>query len=247
MCGRYQLGMTWEELLAHYALVRRELDRGMFVGAAHTVPEAPGCTLPWYNQAPGQPSPTVLQVDGQRVYRQMRWGFAPTWLARRGKDPWKARPLVNAKSEEARDKRTWSKPMAERRCLVPSTGFYEWVRRGAGRYPLHFRPVDGQVLTLGGIWTEHKRGDDRVACMAILTTGPNKTMAPVHDRMPVILGSGQWDRWLDPTTPADEIDALCAPAPADRLQAAEAHTALNSWRASGAEVLEADWEWRERP
>lgn len=271
MCGRYQLGMTWEELLEHYRIVQEEFDRGMFTdggsgeGAAgdgdgepvdagalagidHGGDRTPlGFTLPWFNQAPGQPSPAVFAgEDGLRVDR-VRWGFPPLWVRSRGKDPWKERPLVNAKAEEARGKRTWSKPFAERRCLVPTTGFYEWVRRDGGRFPLHFRPPGGGILTLGGIFTAYEGDRDQpLICMSILTTGPNAVMAPVHDRMPVVVARQDWQAWLDADTDDDVVDGLCGPAPDDALEAVEASTALNSWKAAGAEVLQADWTWEQR-
>lgn len=233
MCGRYQLGMDWEQLQAHYRLVQEIFD-GKY-------------TLPWYNQAPGQPSPAIVAGEAGLEHRTMRWGFPPLWVAKRGKDPWKERPLVNAKSEQARSKATWRKPFAQRRCLVPSTGFYEWVRRDKAKFPLHFCPADGGILTFGGIWTAFKRDDGLRMCMSILTTGPGPEMAPVHDRSPVILARQDWDRWLSNDTPPEEIDALCAPAPAGTLDAVEVNTAVNGWKASGPEVLEADWAWTERP
>lgn len=242
MCGRYQLGMEWDELLAHYRVTQELFERRS--------------TLPWYNQAPGQPSPVVFgegafqdeaEAAQGRVLRTCRWGFPPLWVARRGKDPWKERPLVNAKSEEARNKATWKKPLAERRCLVPTTGFYEWIRRDKDRFPLHFRPPGGGILTLAGIWSAYSKGDSGRVCFSILTTGPNDTMRPVHDRMPVILAPEDWDTWLDPDADDADIDALCAPAPAGTLEAVEVSTALNGWQAYGEEVLEADWSWSERP
>lgn len=256
MCGRYQLGMTWEELLEHYAAVRRDLDRGMFTtpgeggpdrgalaGIQHGGQATPlGLTLPWYNQAPGQPSPAVFADPDGLVLRRVRWGFPPLWLAGQGKDPWKERPLVNAKAEEAATKPTWRKAFAGRRCLVPTTGFYEWAKRGRERFPLHFGPPGGGILTLGGLWTAHERGEDPpLVCMSIVTTAANGTMAPVHDRMPVLLPRATWAAWLDPATPADQVTALCAPAPDEALVAVEANTALNGWKAAGPEVMQADW------
>ncbi|MCB9778640.1 MAG: SOS response-associated peptidase [Alphaproteobacteria bacterium] len=240
--------MTWDELQAHYARVRAELDQGLFgSGPLAGTDVGPGCTLPWFNQAPGQPSPVVLLDAGALTYRRMRWGFPPTWVARSGKDPWKERPLVNAKGEEAREKRTWSKPLAEGRCVVPNTGFYEWWRRGKERFPLHFAPASGGIASFAGIWRHFSRGEEQVACFAILTSVPSEDMAGVHDRMPVILADDDLGAWLDPRASDEAIDALMRPAPAGTLRPVEAHTALNSWRASGAEVLEADWTWQERP
>ncbi len=227
MCGRYQLGMEWDTYQTYYRFVR-----GLI---------AEGTTLPWYNQAPGQPSPVLVLKDGELESRVMRWGFPPLWLASRGKDPWKERPMVNAKSEEARSKRTWAKPLAQRRCLVPSTGFYEWIRKGKQKYPLHFRPTDGPCMTFGGIWWTYGKQDHRKMVFAILTTGPSTLMEPIHDRMPVVLGRQDWDAWLDPDASEETIDGLCRPAPDGVMEAVEVNTAVNGWRAFGADVLQANW------
>ena len=227
MCGRYQLGLEWETYQTYYGLIE---------GLVHD-----NTTLPWFNQAPGQPSPVLVRRDGALESRVMRWGFPPLWLASRGKDPWKERPMVNAKSEEARTKKTWAKPLAQRRCLVPSTGFYEWIRKGKDKYPLHFRPTDGPCVTFGGIWWSYGKDDARRSVFAILTTGPNALMAPVHDRMPVILGRDDWDTWLDADSEPETIDALCRPAPEDTLEAAEVNTSVNGWKAFGADVLIPNW------
>lgn len=233
MCGRYQLGMDWESLLAHYQATRELLG---------------SCTLPWFNEAPGQPAPAVFSGErGGRVVRVVRWGFPPMWVKRRGKDPWKERPLVNARAEDARKKATWRGPLGGQRCLVPTTGFYEWVRQGKARYPLHFAPAGGGLLTLAGIWEAFERPatEDRPAreeiCISILTVGPNAEMAPVHDRMPVCLAAADWDAWLDPGTPDERIDALLRPAPDHSLAATPVSTALNGWRATGEAVLSPDW------
>ena len=149
--------------------------------------------------------------------------------------------MVNAKSEEARQKKTWAKPLAQRRCLVPSTGFYEWIRKGRQKYPLHFRPTEGPCMTFGGIWWTYGQEEKRRQVFAILTTGPNELMAPVHDRMPVVLARNDWDRWLDPASSEHEIDALCRPAPEGVMEAVEVNTSANSWKSFGPEVLEANW------
>jgi putative SOS response-associated peptidase YedK len=219
--------MEWEAYQTYYG----------FVGGLI----AQGTTLPWYNQAPGQPSPVIVLNQGVLEHRVMRWGFPPMWVASRGKDPWKERPMVNAKSEQARTKKTWAKPLAQRRCLVPSTGFYEWIRKGKQKYPLHFRPVGQVCMTFGGIWRSYGKETPQKEVFAILTTGPNALMEPVHNRMPVVLDRADWESWLDPDSSDETVDALCFPAPAGVMEAVEVNTAVNGWKAFGADVLEANW------
>ena len=226
MCGRAQLRLTWEELASLYELepwtIFDDLD------------------LPLLNVAPTQILPVVTLREGRRALRPMRWGFPALWLARDGKDPWRGPPLINAKAEEAAAKPTWAAALRARRCLVPTTGFYEWLKVGKARYPLWFRPVGAPTLTLAGLWGEFEREGRTVACLSILTTAANGTVAPVHDRMPVLLAPTDWDRWLDPRTSGPALQALLQPAPDDALEAIEVGTALNAWQTTDPAALTPD-------
>lgn len=227
MCGRYQLLLTWERLVELY-------------GAEALLP-APPDEMRVYNIAPTQPVAVVIHpASGQIELTAMRWGFPAPWLARQGKDPF-SRSLINAKSEEAHKKSTWKKPLRQQRCLVPATGFYEWLRQGKVKYPLLFKPAEGELLSMAGIWNTFKKDGEEVQCVSLLTTSANATMSPIHDRMPVLLGPDQWGAWLDPDAGLDELQELMGPAPDDLLSVSEVSRDLNSWRAERPDVLEADW------
>ena len=227
MCGRYQLLLTWERLLELY-------------GAEALLPQPPSDARV-YNIAPTQPVAVVTSSGTDTTQlTAMRWGFPASWLARQGKDPF-SRALINAKAEDAPRKRTWSAPLKHRRCLVPATGFYEWIRRGRERFPLLFKPREGELLSMAGIWSAFVKDGEELQCVALLTTRANATMAPVHDRMPVLLGRDQWSDWLALEADAPLLAELMGPAPDDLLVASEVSTALNSWRGERPEVLVADW------
>jgi len=227
VCGRYQLLLTWERLVELY-------------GAQALLPQAPSESRV-YNIAPTQPVAVVVQADsGIRGLTAMRWGFPALWLERQGKDPF-SKALINAKAEDAPQKRTWSGPLKRRRCIVPATGFYEWLRRGKARFPLLFEPIHGELLSMAGIWNTFVRDGDEVGCVALLTTRANATMAPVHDRMPVLLAQEHWSDWLAPEPDAALLAELMGPASDDLLEASEVSTALNSWRGERPDVLVADW------
>lgn len=230
MCGRSQLLVTVEELFDLYRL-------------EHPAPGLPLPLdgLPRWSVAPTQMVPSLIAMDGKRVLRGMRWGFPMTWLARQGKDPW-SRPLINAKSEEAATKRTWAAALRERRCVVPATAFYEWLRLERRRFPVELSPVDGPLLHFAGIWQRFERNGDPVDCVSLLTTAANDDVVPVHHRMPVLLVDGPAiDRWLAPVLDADTQAALLQPAPAGTLRLKPMHTRLNHWSASGADLRAADW------
>lgn len=222
MCGRLSDNLTWSQICDLYSLKLTILE---------------GIRLPLFNVAPTQALPVVVAADGTRTLQAMRWGFPSMWLP----EPWAGRPLINAVAEEAAKKPTWSKALRERRCLVPTSGFYEWQKVGKKRYPLWFRPAHGEVLTLAGLWGEFEKEGERIRCVSILTVANNADLEGVHDRMPVILPEGDWATWLDPKTPAAAVQALLQPAPNGTLAASEVSTDLNRWQASGPGVLTADW------
>jgi len=236
MCGRYQQLLPPEELARLYAVQR----------------EAWGRPYKWpnHNVAPRQSVPVIHLHDGERTARTMRWGFPPQWVRRQGKDPFNAPPLVNARAETAPDKRTWKAAVRTQRCLVPTTGFYEWIRRGRkALYPFHIaRPDDeteGSLLTLGGVWASFAWGDDPDKqdwpCMAILTAPPPAEVAPVHDRCPVVISPDDRDRWLDPDTPWDDVLAMMGAPDDGVLRLVEVSTKLNDRRSNGPELMVADW------
>jgi putative SOS response-associated peptidase YedK len=232
MCGRTQLLMTWDELAALYRIVPEPEPDG---------PALPLATLPRWSVAPTQGVPGVRFADGQRILTWMRWGYPMTWLARQGKDPW-SRPLINAKAEEAVQKRTWSASLRARRCVVPATAFYEWLRSGKSRFPVELSPAHGPVLHLAAIWQRFEKDGQAVDCVSVLTTEANTDVRPVHHRMPVLLRSdADIAAWIDGRTDLEHVQSLMAPAPDGSLRLRPMHTRLNHWSATGDDLRQADW------
>lgn len=229
MGGRYQLTLEWDDLAQAF-------------GLADPTPH-PRWKGPRYNHAPRQSVAVVRRRDdGTREGLTMRWGFPPQWVRKQGKEPFDAPPLINAKAEDAHKKPTWSRALRERRCLVPTTGFYEWIKRDGERFPLLFRPANEPVLAFAGIWGGFDWGEKiGWPCMAFLTVKPNAGVKPVHNRMPALLTPDQWAAWLDPETPLAEVRALATTPPDELLEAVEVNTALNGWSAEGPETQLADW------
>jgi putative SOS response-associated peptidase YedK len=108
MCGRYRLSSTEEEVAEFFEAEPTE--------EVH----------PRYNIAPSQPVPVVRQVESGCAISMARWGLVPFWA----KDPSVASRLINGRSETVLDKPSFREPFAQRRCLVPAKGFYEWKRMG---------------------------------------------------------------------------------------------------------------------
>jgi len=196
---------------------------------------------PDYNVAPRTPVLVIRDRADEdrsvRVLSRLRWGLVPSWA----KDPAIGDRMINARAETVATKSAYKRSFTKRRCIIPADGFYEW-RRLAPR-PGTTRPVkeptfihrrDGEPLAFAGLWSVWKVPDERAGTIgdddgwlrscAIVTTEANHRLAPIHDRMPVVLPEAAWDQWLDPTAApdADELEALTrllVPAPDDWFEA----------------------------
>jgi putative SOS response-associated peptidase YedK len=167
------------------------------------------------------PASDILVVvagdDGARQLRELRWGLVPRWA----KDP-KGRPLINMRAETVREKPTWQRTLASKRCIIPIDGFYEWQDQGKGnrKQPFYITSRDGEPLALAGLWAtwRDEDGGQELWTCTILTTSANKLMRSVHHRMPVILPPEAWDAWLDPDNKdVEQLTALLDPAPEELL------------------------------
>ena len=191
MCGRYSL--TQEPLA-----VLDELARDGEPVAAE--PEAPYDFTPRYNIAPTQPVPIVRVRRAGEPPRivQVRWGLVPYWA----KDPTIGGRLINARAEGAAEKPAFRDSFERRRCLVLADGFYEWRRAGKQRLPHYLRLRSHRDFAFAGLWARwHDRTNPTagpVETCTILTGPPNELVAPLHDRMPVILPKESYRPWLDP-------------------------------------------------
>lgn len=144
---------------------------------------------------PTQDVPVVVESPrGVRRLESRRWGLVPSWAD----DPKIGQKMINARAETVAVKPSFRRAFAARRCLVPADGFFEWLKDGKARIPHRFARADGRPFAFAGIWERWGKDDAALETVAILTTSPNDTVAPVHDRMPVILPEPAWGPWLDP-------------------------------------------------
>lgn len=193
-----------------------------------------------YNIAPTQPIPVVRPAEGGRVVEMMSWGLVPSWV----KDPATFTLLINARAETAAEKPAFRQALKKRRCIVPASGFYEWredkVDGKRIKQPFLFTPRDGGLLAFAGIYEEHTDADGVVRpSAAILTTTANATLAPIHDRMPVILAPADVAPWLDAgTTPAPVVAALMRPASDDLLDTRPVSRRVNAARDDDPGLIE---------
>jgi putative SOS response-associated peptidase YedK len=149
-----------------------------------------------YNVAPTDRVYAVAEFEGTRRLGTFKWGLLP-WFA---KDRKMAARAINARVETAAEKPTFRDSFARRRCLIPVDGFYEWERKVKGKLPHYIYAPDGSPLPLAGLWSSWKDPEtgERVTTCTVLTGPPTEVVAPLHDRMPVVIPRAQWDAWLDP-------------------------------------------------
>lgn len=191
---------------------------------------------PRFNVAPTQTTGIVrLAGDGQRVWRSARWGLIPSWA----KDPSIGNRMINARAETAADKPAFRTAIRRRRCLVPADGFFEWRRTADGKQPYHIRFADRRTFAFAGLWERWRQPDgDALDSYTILTTTPNEVVAPIHDRMPVILTPAVWREWLaGDELAADRRQALLTPHSAAGMESVAVSRRVNNPRFDDPDCL----------
>jgi putative SOS response-associated peptidase YedK len=166
----------------------------------------PGFT-PRYNIAPSQHLAVLVNSGEGTQVRPMQWGFVPHWVH---DDKPKMAP-INARIETAAEKPMFRKAMAEHRCLVPASGFYEWQATDSNKQPWYIHAADEGVLLFAGVYSRWQHGGQVTDTVAILTQPADAQMAPVHDRMPVRVNPEAAGEWLTGDTP--HTDCWLAHAP----------------------------------
>lgn len=212
--------------------------------------------VPNFNVAPTTTITTVVRRHDEpcdeptRRVRSMRWGLIPPW-AKAGVDgaPESKGPLlINARAEKIITSPAFRASAKSKRCLVPMDGYYEWranpgadVGKKARKTPFFMHRADGEMLFVAGLWSVWKDpGDcssDPLLSCTIITTDAVGALAEIHDRMPLLVAEGDWDRWLDPDAPADP-DFLAAPPSIDDVDVREISTLVNNIRNNGPELWE---------
>ena len=194
MCGRYASSRDASDLVD-----------------AFQVDETPEQVLPpSWNVAPTDPVYVVLQRDGVRTLRVVRWGLVPSW----SRDAKGAARLINARRETVAAKPAFRAAYARRRCLVPADGYYEWQREGTRTQPWFLTPRDGQPLAMAGLYEVWSREDDeRLWTCTVVTTEAADDLGHVHGRTPLLVPRTAWSRWLDPEVAEPGEDLLVPAAP----------------------------------
>lgn len=143
----------------------------------------------------------------------MQWGLIPFWA----KDPRIGYKLINARDDTVFDKPAWRSIILHKRCLVPADGFYEWQQTDKDskehKQPFYIRPKQSDIFSFAGVWESWQDPSGLIRnTFSIITTEPNKEMAAIHNRMPVLLHQEDESAWLEPSRQSrDDIEPLLRP------------------------------------
>jgi putative SOS response-associated peptidase YedK len=155
----------------------------------------------------------------------LHWGLIPSWA----KDKTIGHHTINARAETVAEKPTFRASFRKRRCLIPATGFFEWQATNGHKQPYNIRVGDGKLFAFAGLW-EHWEPKDQppIESCTIIVTEANDAVAPIHDRMPVILHPDTYNTWLDPNYREKEaLKALLKPCPVHWINAYPVSTHVN--------------------
>jgi putative SOS response-associated peptidase YedK len=210
---------------------RRSSSAFARIFSARDLADAPGER---YNVAPTQAVVAVVERREGRVLDRFRWGLVPPWA----KTAASGGRMINARAETVATTPAFRPSFRAKRCLVPADGFYEWQRSPEGRQPFYITRADGQPLAFAGLWSAwpDPATDLVLLTCSIVTTTSNERMAPIHNRMPVILAEEAWDLWLDPATDHAALQALLQPSDAT-LVAVPVASLVNSVRHQGPALI----------
>lgn len=213
MCGRFSQTKPLDDLASFFEL--------------YDSAQKPNLQPRW-NIAPTQMSAVVRNSGGQRALAMLRWGFAGPNNA----------PLINARSETAASKPTFAEAFAQRRCLVPADGFYEWQAMDGQKtkQPWRIGLKGGGVFAFAGLW-QTEPAFDNAECFTILTTAANEYLSHLHERMPVILPREQFGLWLDPATPRGILQRLMQSYPAEAMARYRVTPVVNGVKTDGPECF----------
>ena len=181
----------------------------------------------------------------------MRWGLIPPWA----KDKSIGAKLANARAETIDEKPSFRQPFQWRRCLLPVDGYYEWESRSSGKQPVYYSMRDGDLFCLAGLWetwTPPKQTDElelpglgldqaeagTLCTFTVVTTTPNRLAKRVHDRMPVIVHSADYDNWLSPESKVADLKRLLRPFDDEPIQEHYVTPLMNNPRFEAPECIE---------
>ncbi|MFD1884550.1 SOS response-associated peptidase [Paenibacillus wenxiniae] len=203
MCGMYSLMSDLDAVTSAFKLHRLAID----------------AYAPCANIAPAQDVPVIRSdEDGQRMLEAYRWGLVPSYSNDIGIGSY----MINARAETLDSKPTFQRLLPSRRIGIVADGFYEWKKENQQNQQNQlycFRLRSGEPFVFAGLYDEWESPEDGrvIRSCTIITTTSNELVAPIHDRMPVILDEPHLSSWLQPKPLQMELKEILVPLAADRM------------------------------
>lgn len=220
MCGRYVSSSQPDEIARYFGA---EMSEAL-------VEEHPTAN---FNVAPTAQVFMVYDTGDLRRLDTARWGLVPHWA----KDLSIGAKMINARADTLATKNAFKRAFQRKRCIIPADGFYEWkvVPGQKKKQPMFIHRADGDRFAFAGLWELWRNpdapDDEPVRTCTIITGEPNEAVAPIHDRMPVMLPPDAWSTWLDRDNhDLDMLGKLLVPAPASIIAVHPVSTAVNNVR-----------------
>jgi putative SOS response-associated peptidase YedK len=209
MCGRFSAAFSFREIKVHWNLY----------GDLSFEPR--------YNIAPSQSVPVIVRNGDHNEAKLMKWGLVPSWAP----DPSIGNRMINARAETLLEKPSFRNLVAQRRCLIPADGFYEWRREGNRKVPVWIHLKKKEPFAFAGLWDSWRNPQegDVLNTFTIITTEPNSLLRPIHNRMPVIYDAAMGRQWLEHSFDrAMTLAAVLRPWPSEFMEAWDVSPMVNS-------------------
>ena len=168
----------------------------------------------------------VIIKDESKIIQFFHWGLVPYWTPNEVEMKKMKALTANARAETVFEKKSFSKSILSRRCLIPATGFYEWQHLWNEKIPYFIKLKNEEVFGLGGVydqWVNTETGEIYNS-FSIITTPANPLLEVIHNskkRMPLIINRQDEDMWFDYSLSPDKIRSLLKPYPDEMMEAIE--------------------------
>lgn len=183
MCGRFTLLAEKEEIRRYFSVENQ--------WESYTQS---------YNVAPTDKVLAIIYDGKINRAGYMQWGLIPFWA----KEKKFSYSMINARAETIDEKASFKHLLQGNRCLIVADSFYEWKQSESGKMPQRIQLGNKQLFAFAGLWDKWENGDERIFTCTILTKDSNEFMAPIHQRMPIILEKPAAMEWLQQTFPSNQ-------------------------------------------
>ena len=174
-------------------------------------------------------NPVCPIITDDPQIQMLQWGLIPSWVQSPSEAEEIRRKTYNAKSETVFEKPSFIHAITHGRCIIPSTGYFEWRHEGNRKIPYFIFVKNAEIFSMAGIcetWV-NKETKEHVTTFSIITTPANSLTEYIHNtkkRMPLILNQEDEQKWITPNLQHDEIITMMQPFDAAQMDAYTVNT-----------------------